>query len=316
MNFDVSVVIPNYNCQQYLAKCLSSVAMQSKVNVEIIVIDDGSSDDSVEWLMNIQNAVPNLVLLQQENKGVVAARNTAISAARGEFIAFLDADDYWTTDKLFTQIEFMRNNSTIVLSFTNYMHVTEDGKDIVDCFGYWSEFHRFEHNSRDYFEMQDPYSFIMYANVIGTSTVVARKEAIEKVGGFSSTLKSASDWDCWLKLANIGTFAYTYDVSMAYLMRSNSITSNRRNRLDAMQAIWQNALSRVPVSTSTRVKMYARWLESLSEYHDINRNMFRSFWYSCGAAVLFPHKRNIRRAISLVARCLKVKAYHEKNTTS
>lgn len=314
MNYDVSVIIPNYNCQQYLAKCLSSVSIQQNVNVEIIVIDDGSSDNSLDWLLDIQSALPNLVVLQQPNSGVVAARNKAIAEAKGEYIAFLDADDYWTKDKLFEQICFMRSNPNVVLSFTNYMHVNENGKDIVDCFGYWSEFEQFHHDEHFYYEIKDPYPLIMHANVIGTSSVVVRRTAICSVAGFDRKLKSASDWDCWLKLANIGTFAYTYDISMAYLMRQNSITSNRWNRLEAMANIWKEAKGRVPVNMTTQTKIKARWFECVGEFHELKGHWLRAFFYGSLATLLFPHKRNVRRVMSYVSRAIKLRSYHEKNT--
>lgn len=316
MNYDVSVIIPNFNCQPYLAKCLSSIAMQQNLEIEIIVIDDGSTDNSLEWLLDIQSALTNLVILKQPNLGVVAARNQAISIAKGDYIAFLDADDYWTKDKLFDQICFMRNNPKVVLSFTNYMHVNEDGKNIVDCFGYWTEFERFHHDEHFYHEIENPYPLIMHANIIGTSSVVVKRSAIRSVLGFNPKLKSASDWDCWLKLANIGTFAYTYDISMAYLMRQNSITSNRRNRLNAMKVIWNAAKSRVPVDLITQTKILARWYECVGEFHELNGQWIRAFGFGALAALLYPHKRNIRRLMSYMSRGLKLRSYHEKNTAS
>lgn len=209
MNIEISVIIPNYNCKQYLAKALSSVIAQKNVNLEIIVVDDGSTDGSVEWLRKAQNTFPQLVILEQENTGVVNVRNRAIAASKGDYIAFLDADDYWSDDKLYEQLGYMKENSECVLSFTNYMHVNEDYEPIVDCFSFWPEFSKFvDKKNMGYQNLKSPMDLLIFANVIGTSSVMVKRSAINYIGRFDNVLNSASDWDCWLKLARIGDVAF------------------------------------------------------------------------------------------------------------
>ena len=100
MSKDVSVIIPNYNCRTFLPKAISSVLQQTGLNIENIIIDDGSTDGSHEWLNHAERAFNQVRVIRQQQRGVVAARNNAIKKANSEFIAFLDADDYWFANKL------------------------------------------------------------------------------------------------------------------------------------------------------------------------------------------------------------------------
>ncbi|ALQ07879.1 MULTISPECIES: glycosyltransferase family 2 protein [unclassified Pseudoalteromonas] len=304
MSIEVSVIIPNYNCKPYLAKAISSIVRQENISYEILVVDDGSTDGSVEWLENLQKTLPEIRVIAQPNTGVVKARNRAISEAKGDYIAFLDADDYWTDDKLYNQINYMKQNSDCVLSFTNYMHVNEKYEPIIDCFSYWPEFSKFiDKNSTGYQNLKSPMDLLLFANVIGTSSVVVKKSAISFVGKFDTSLNSASDWDCWLKLARIGDVAFSLQTSMGYLMRAGSITANRKNRLNAMKVI----ISRCKNDTGfdTKLKAKARMLECYGEYYREIGLKFKALRITAAAFMLFPHKRNFQHLLHDIKQTIK-----------
>jgi glycosyltransferase involved in cell wall biosynthesis len=304
MNIEVSVIIPNYNCKPYLAKAISSVVRQKNINCEILVIDDGSTDGSVEWLDNAKKTLSNIRVIKQKNTGVVGVRNKAIAEAKGEYIAFLDADDYWTDDKLFDQISYMKNNSSCVLSFTNYMHVDEEYASIIDCFSYWPEFSKFiDSDHIGYQNLQSPMDLLIFANVIGTSSVVVKKSAINYVGKFDNSLNSASDWDCWLKLARIGDVAFSQQISMGYLMRAGSITANRQNRLNAMKEIISRCKNDIGIKT--RLKAQARIFECYGEYYREIGLKFKAFSLTAAAFMLFPHKRNFQHLLHDIKQSIK-----------
>ncbi|WP_316244662.1 MULTISPECIES: glycosyltransferase family 2 protein [Pseudoalteromonas] len=297
MKPDVSVIIPNYNCIDYLAKCIDSIVMQKNILVEIIIIDDGSTDGSVDWIEHEQKTVPQIVLIKQSRQGVVNARNLAIEKAQSEYIAFLDADDYWCEDKLFSQFNYMKKNIDCVLSFTDYMHITEDGKEIIKCFEYWPEanFSKSKSLINDYKTFDDALSKLMYANVVGTSTVMVRRSAIIEAGCFDNKLTSASDLDCWLKLANIGNVAYSQQCAMHYLMRSNSITANRLNRLTAMVEIVNRNIKNLSFLENAKVK--ARINECYGEFYREVGKRGKALMCSQKAFYLFPHKRNFKHLL-------------------
>ncbi|MBD1582143.1 glycosyltransferase family 2 protein [Pseudoalteromonas sp. S16_S37] len=298
MKYDVSVVIPNFNCKQYLPIAFASILKQRGVITEIIVVDDGSDDGSIEWLELAQKTLSNLVLIKQHRSGVVAARNRAIGLARAPYIAFLDADDYWIDDKLKDQLSYMKAHRECVLSFTNYMHVTEQYQPIIDCFSYWPEFYQSQlKDSTDYMLLENPLDLLLCANVIGTSSVMVSSDAIKRVNSFNPSLKSASDWDCWLNLASIGNVAYTYRCAMGYLMRSDSITANRTRRIEAMQDIIARVYAKNPVSLKTKIKTTARMSECHGEYQREQGKKFSALFYAVCAFSLNPHKRNAKHLI-------------------
>ena len=305
MSIEVSIIIPNYNCKPYLAKALSSVVRQKNICYEILVIDDGSTDGSVEWLDNVQKTLPDLRVIKQQNTGVVSVRNKAIAEAKGQYIAFLDADDYWTDDKLFNQITYMKKNNGCVLSFTNYMHVNEQYEPIIDCFSYWPEFSTLINKSNiDYQTLKSPMDLLLFANVIGTSSVVVKKSAINYIGKFDNSLNSASDWDCWLKLARIGDVAFSQQIAMGYLMRAGSITANKQNRLNAMKKIIARCKSDIGVKT--RLKAHARMLECYAEYYREIGLKFKALCLTCVAFILFPHKRNFKHLLHDIKQSIKL----------
>ncbi|CAH9061862.1 hypothetical protein PSECIP111951_02576 [Pseudoalteromonas holothuriae] len=306
MKYDVSVIIPNYNCKQYLPIAFSSILKQTGLRIEIIVVDDGSTDGSVEWLTLAQKNLPNLVIIKQHRSGVVAARNYAIEVASAHYIAFLDADDYWSEDKLNMQLQYMKSNTACVLTFTNYIHVNEQYQPIIDCFSYWPEFYQPKLNStNEYIALSEPLDLLLYANVIGTSSVMVKRSAIISVNKFNPMLKSASDWDCWLNLASIGDIAYTYQNAMGYLMRANSITANRLSRLEAIENIVSRIYSNNNVRFSTKVKTQARIHECYGEYQREQGKKIYALLNTMCAFGMNPHIRNAKHLLHDVKQLIR-----------
>ena len=298
MSKDVSVIIPNYNCRTFLPKAISSVLQQTGLNIEIIIIDDGSTDGSNEWLNHAERAFNQVRVIRQVQRGVVAARNNAIKKANSEFIAFLDADDYWFANKLSAQINHMRKNQQCVLTFTNYLHVDMQYEGIIDCFSFWPEFAN-QHTNQDteYKTITDPLNVLLQANVVGTSSVVVRRDAILAAGGFDPTLRSASDWDCWLRIAMLGDVAFSEAVTMGYLMRPNSITANRINRLEAMAEIIERIGHHPDILPLTRKRAKALLIEFYGEYYRESGDRLKALKHALIALSLHPHKRNVKNLL-------------------
>lgn len=228
-----SVVIPTRNCIDYLPTALASVALQNRRDLEIIVVDDGSTDGSGAWLANAKDRLPNLIVLQGEGKGPAVARNRAIGAARAPLIAFLDADDWWWPNKLASQIAHHEATPEAGFSFTDYLHVGPEGESRGTCFEYWRS-DVLKRTSGAYSGLPGAEAELLARNIVGTSTVVARKAALERVGGFSVEKNSAEDWDMWLKLAAIAPVSCSKAVTATYLMRPASETSKKQHRIDAI----------------------------------------------------------------------------------
>lgn len=266
MKPQVSVVIPTYNCIEFLPTAINSVLQQGISDIEILVMDDGSSDGTFVWLEQMAAKHHQLYPFKLDRVGVVTARNKAIELACSDYIAFLDADDYWQPNKLFCQLNWHKVHDDTSLSFTNYMHFKESGEQIIDCFAYWKLFDQLPNLNR-FFCLFDAPDQILATNMIGTSSVIARKDALIKAGGFNPDLKSASDWDMWLKLAQLGQVAVNPTVQMQYLMRAGSITSNRLNRLEAMRSIITQYQANYPTSDYAQNLAWSRLEEGYGEYY-------------------------------------------------
>lgn len=306
MKNHVSVIIPNYNCLNYLPKAIDSVMQQQNTSFELIVVDDGSTDGSLEWLNKLQATSNQIHVLKNNHMGVVEARNLAIEHASGEFIAFLDADDYWYENKLKPQLDFMREHPSCGLSFTNYQHVDSYYTPIIDCFSYWPEFEQHKRGkAQGYNSLHDPINTLLIANVIGTSTVMVRKTVFDKVNGFDNTLQSASDWDCWLKIALVSDIGFSDKITMDYLMRADSISAKRYDRLDAMQKIITKFISLEKVRPATKRKAVARLFEAYGEICQSENDYNAALLNTVNAFKNHPNKRYLKQLFSNIKQIIK-----------
>ena len=235
---EVSVVIATYNMGRYLAEAVNSVLAQPEVDLEVVVVDDGSTDDTLE-VMTAFSADPRVRLIAQENQGQPRAKNAGIRASRGRFIAFCDADDYWLPDKLALQLPlFERNPHTgVVCSSTLALH--EDG----------------EVRSHPHAPLQRGriLEALFLRNLIPFGTAVVRRECLEQVGLFDESIAMGIDWDLWLRVAVDWEFDFTPEPTYVYRIWDGQMSKNWRGRYESAFRIMENFLSRYPDSVSPRV---------------------------------------------------------------
>lgn len=185
----VSVVIPTYNYGHLLSRAVDSVLTQTFRDFEVLVVDDGSTDDTPKVLAGYGERIQ---AIRQDNAGVSAARNRGIAEARGEFIAFLDADDAWVPDKLEKQVAFLREHPQYDMVYSDISHYVDD---------------RLVHHSylqeRGYTQAASGliYDNILREGFIFVPTVMVRRECLEAVGGFDPGLSCSEDLDLWLRIA-------------------------------------------------------------------------------------------------------------------
>lgn len=292
-----SIIIPTRNCIDYLPTALRSIEMQEMSDLEIIVVDDGSTDGTGRWLETAPLAGKGLKVISTGGVGVVRARNQAVAEARSDLVAFLDADDYWWPGKLKTQIAFHRRTPEAGFSFTDYLHITPDGRTHGTCFEFWRC--AWGGANGDFGFVPDPVAGLLATNVVGTSTVMARKAILEQVGGFSLACKSAEDWDLWLRMAQIASVGCSAMVSMTYLMRPDGETSARKRRIEAMAAIIAQYDSSAHPSLRAAVQQakgrlataQAEVLQSEGQSRAAAAEFLRALWAS-------PSPRNLRAAMA------------------
>ena len=232
----VSVVVPTRNNLDTLPKALDSIRTQNISEIDIIVVDDGSTDGTAEWLQGLMKTEPRLRVINTGGKGPANARNKAIEAANSPLIAFLDSDDWWHAGKLKWQVDYLEKHAEIGFSFTDYVHIDMQGKTLQTCFEYWKPSYS-GRAPQGYEELKNAEAELLACNTAGTSTIVARKNLLQNANGFATNLQSAEDWDLWLRLAHVAPVACTSIVGTSYLMRPNSESARRNDRLDAMTLI-------------------------------------------------------------------------------
>lgn len=205
----ISVIIPAYNAQATIAKTIESVRQQNYSNLEIIVINDGSSDRTVEIVNNIPDR--RIKLFNYANGGVTTARNRGIVKARGEYIAFLDADDFWTEDKLELQLQALRENPDAGVAYSwTYFWYKED-----ICYP-----------SEPVYHLDNVYPQLLTKNFIhhGSNPLI-RREAIASVGEFDPSFPHCADWDYYLRLAAKWNFVVVPKHQIYYRQSADSMTS-------------------------------------------------------------------------------------------
>ncbi|KAB0481461.1 glycosyltransferase [Vibrio sp. IB15] len=294
----VSVVIPTYNCLGYLPKAIGSVLKQTHQDIELIIIDDNSNDGTSTYLASIQDH--RIVKLSTLGVGAPQARNLGIEKATGEFIAFLDADDFWFPEKIERQLEFHQRYPEMAMSFTNYEHLTEDYEVIVDCFSYWSQF---QNREEQFINIDNPLEFIIENNVIGTSTVMVKADVFSQTDSFNADIKYGEDWELWLRMSENHQIGVLNSVEVGYLMRTTSVTQTEDLKLRNLASIetilqrYQNNSQRWNLSQSSFKVAKARILEGYADYYRGLQQNRQAIVYSFRSLVMAPQKRTLRHLI-------------------
>ena len=242
----VSVIIPVYNGTAVLSDALTSVQQQTYAHFEVIVMDDGSSDGSYALAQKFADEDGRIKVLRQSNGGASAARNTAISPARGELIAFLDADDVWLPGKLAAQIDLLKREPRANLLFTNYF--LWDGRN---------DFGR-RYSDPDKFPDGDAGRRLIFFNLFGTSTVMLKRETLAAAGWFDVELSPAEDWDMWLRIAERGLFVKGVRQPLArYRNWPDQISRNKVQMSEANIRVLEKALARPQRATRRHAYEYS-----------------------------------------------------------
>jgi glycosyltransferase involved in cell wall biosynthesis len=226
----VSVVIPAYNRAATIRAAVESVLRQSFADLELIVVDDGSADGTMAALDGI--ADPRLRrLAHPHNRGVSAARNTGIRAARAPWVAFQDSDDVWLPDKLERQMARLAAADPATVACYCGMAIIEPNAT------YGRTRLRYHPGSVDTVVEGDISASILAHSLVSTQTLVARRDALEAIGGFDEALPALVDWDCAIRLARCGPFAFIDAPLVHQMFSDNSITRSRAKRAEARRRL-------------------------------------------------------------------------------
>ncbi len=207
---EVSVIIPAHNAAHYLAEAVDSVLRQSFQDFEILVIDDGSTDDTEAIMRSYHSKVR---YFSQQKSGVAIARNRGIERAQGRYIAFLDADDTWTPLKLERQLAAMADHKDYRICYSAF---TITGPDLAPI--------SVSRSRRQAHALED---LLLRGNVVATPTTVMGERALFiESGGFDPALSQCADWDMWVRVAALTDFLYIDEPLACYRQHGSNMSRN------------------------------------------------------------------------------------------
>lgn len=256
----VSVIIPAYNVASYIAETLDSMFSQTFTDYEVIVINDGSPDTE-EFERALESYRDRISYIRQENGGASSARNAGLRVARGEFIAFLDADDVWAPDYLSAQLQFIREHGCDLVCADAM--ITGESPDAGQT--YMETLMKSAPATGEVTFLQ----LVSAEKSLITSGVVARRDLILEVGLFDLTLRNAQDFDLWLRLARHGArLAYQRRVLLEYRTRQGSLTGDAINSHLRELRVFDKIEKSYPLSPAERAQVSSviRKRRALLEY--------------------------------------------------
>lgn len=214
----VSVIIPTYQHAQFISDAIQSVLDQTYRDFEVIIINDGSTDRTAEILDGYSDRV---TVITQPNRGLPASRNVGINHSLGEFVAFLDADDFWLSNKLEKQVQLMNEDPDLGLIFTNATVLSgaiTKGTifDLVTPKSGWVEKELFQDN------------------FMPMPTILVRRSCFKSVGLFDENLRSCEDYDLWLRISHLYPVAYIDEPLACYRIGSSQMSQDDKKMLSAL----------------------------------------------------------------------------------
>ena len=208
----VSVIIPNYNYARYVGQAIESVINQTYLNIEIIVVNNGSTDNSLEILEGFGQRIH---LVNQENLGQSGARKSGLSKATGDFIAFLDADDTWEPQKIEKQLRLFSPTTELVYCGIGRFSGNSKSRISIDL-------PRFSGSCASAFVSQPGVSVVLS----GESTAIFTRALLEKVGGFDPELNSAAGWDFFRRCSKFTDFDFVPEALTNYRIHDSNMSGN------------------------------------------------------------------------------------------
>jgi|SRR5690554_2128346 len=228
----ISIIIPSYNSAQMVCDAIESVLISIEEDYEIILINDGSTDNTAEVITTYLSD-KRIKYIEQSNRGLAGARNTGIENANGEYLVFLDADDLILPNKLLVQRKFLDENPAFDIVYSKSEWFIEDDFN----------------NTR---EVRFPVytgeviQYLIYGNFIHVNSVMVRKDAVIKAGLFDENLRELEDWDLWLRMALNGSqFGFSAGVLSKVRIRKGSMTSNQVRMNGTMVKVLEKTINQI-----------------------------------------------------------------------
>ena len=234
----ISVIIPAYNAAELIGLTLESVLAQDYQNLQVIVVNDGSKDDTAKIARTFG---PPVQVINTENGGVAKARNRGIQQAEGDFIAFLDADDLWEPDKISRQVAAIDPDHRLV-----YTDTLAFGIENLPYTGISAE---------QELPSGDIRIQLIERNFIATSSVLMDREICEKIGGFNQNIPVGEDWDYWLRALSCTGARYVNKPLVRYRVQLNSLSRNTGDLISGSLMVINSALDSLDIDSREKRRL-------------------------------------------------------------
>jgi len=232
----ISIIIPAYNAEKYLALTLESVLAQTRDDWELIIVDDGSTDGTCAVAKTYAGRDPRIRLVHQANSGPSAARNRGFAESHpaAEYVIFVDADDVWETEALGTLSTALDDHPDALGAYGLARYIDGQGKDLrPGALEAWGRNRLAVEGNRLIVQPLDaPADFAMFAywhRVATSGVMLLRRSALQAVGPFDNNLRIAEDYDLWLRLALRGNFVFVNRVVLGYRQHDSNVWNNPNN---------------------------------------------------------------------------------------
>jgi glycosyltransferase involved in cell wall biosynthesis len=209
----VSVLVPTFNRANYLLEAVNSALTQSYTDLEVVIVDDGSTDNTAEVVRSIQD--PRVRYLYQQNRGVSAALNAAWRAAGGEYLALLGSDDVWLPDLLAELAPALDADPELGLIYARAQGMDAQGQPLPQMLGAPMKF------------PGDTLKSLLYGDSVCGLACLFRRECIDRVGGWDESLIANEDWDIWIRMAQHCRFSYRPEILARYRIHPQNLTGGR-----------------------------------------------------------------------------------------
>jgi glycosyltransferase involved in cell wall biosynthesis len=249
----VSVVIATYNMGHYLPQAVQSVLEQSYQNVDVQIVDDGSTDET-PTILRQWDAHPRVRVHRQMNGGQARAKNQGVALSHGDFVAFLDADDVWLPGKLSRQMPLFAGRPEIGVVYSDYECMDDEGRPLPKG---PTRMHRGRISGA-----------LLIENFVSFPSAVVRRECLERHGAFDEALGMGIDYDLWLRLSAHCQFDFIAEPTVRYRIWAGQMSKNYRQRYQSAIRIMQNFLDSNPGVVNPAVARHA-WAHTYAGRGDV-----------------------------------------------
>lgn len=286
----VSVIIPTYNRAHLLKRSIYSVLSQSYTNLELLVVDDASTDNTQDIVSQIDDKRLRYIRCKS-NKGGAAARNIGIKEAQGELLAFQDSDDEWLWGKIEKQVEaFHSSGDNVGVVYTGFLRWENKIATYIP-------------NSNIETKEGNIIKQIFHGNFVSTQTLMVKREFFQKAGVFDETLPRFQDWELVIRLADVCAFKFIDEPLVMVYSTPDSITSNNAAAVTALDAIYDKNL----LFLIDHPKLLSAFLYNLGHYNCANGNIKAGQAYFITA--LKSNPRNTKTYIAFITSLFGCRAY-------